>query len=67
MTPRTPVSAALPYEPLYVTANENDISTILKNIKNVIYDEASLVDKTAKVCTFQLKKSKPALVTEDNE
>ncbi len=49
----------LPYEPLFVTANEEEISVILKNIKNVLYDDSILVDKTAKVCNFQVK-SKPA-------
>lgn len=66
--------SSLPYEPLYVTANEEDISVILKNIKNVIFDESSrgasggetagssggggggYMDKTHKVCNFQLKK-----------
>ena len=45
----------LPFEPLYVTANDTDISVILKNIKNVIYDENYEADKTAKVCNFRIR------------
>ena len=45
----------LPYDSLFLNANENDISTIIKNMKNVLYDDSRVQDKTAKVCNFPLK------------
>lgn len=45
----------VPYEPFYVISTEKDVGTIIKNMKNVMFDESSVENKVSKVCNFGLK------------
>lgn len=47
----------MPYESLFLNTNENDISIIIKNMENVLY-EPNDQNKISKVCNFPIKVKK---------
>lgn len=48
--------ASIPFESLFLNKNENDISYIIKNMENVLYDQNE--SKIEKVCNFQIQVKK---------
>jgi hypothetical protein len=46
------------YDSLFLNADENEISIILRNMKNVLYDSENEEDKCFKVCNFPIKSKK---------
>ena len=49
---------AINYDSLFLDADENEISILLRNMKNVLYDSETEEDKCFKVINFPVKSKK---------
>ena len=47
-----------PYDSMFCTSDEKDISVLIKNMENVLFDQDNNQEKIAKVCNFQVKVKK---------